>query len=208
MPLVQTQAPGIEPVTLADFKLHVRQTDSTEDVNLLLYLAAARRHAEAYTGRSFIQQGWRLVLDSFPGASLMGVPYGRPYSLPAHAIVLERGPVVTLTSIQYTAMDGTLQTMPASDYVADLSGPVARITPVFGKIWPIPLPQIAAVQVNYTAGYGAAALDVPEGIRHWIMVRAATAVANREHMAHVTRGRLEPQPYLDGLLDPYCAVML
>jgi len=58
-------------------------------------------------------------------------------------------------SIQYTAMDGTTQTMPSSDYAADLACEPARITPVFGKIWPITLPQIGAVQVTFDAGYAA-----------------------------------------------------
>lgn len=208
MPLVQTSAPAIEPVSLSDAKLHLRVIDTAEDTLITLMIAAARRYAEAYTGRSFISQGWRLVLDSFPGPSLMGVPFGRPYGLPPHAILLERGPVTALTSIQYTAMDGTTQTMSASDYVADLTGPVARVTPVFGKIWPIPLPQIGAVQVNFSAGYGAAATDVPEGIRHWILMRVGTLYENREQVAAMGRGRIDPLPFVDGLLDPYRAFMV
>ena len=174
MPLVQTSAPSIEPVSLADAKLHLRVIDTAEDTLITLMIAAARRYAEAYTGRSFISQGWRLVMDSFPGPGQMGVPFGRAYGLPPHAVLLERGPVTAITSITYTAMDGTTQTMPSTDYVSDLTGPVARVTPVFGKIWPIPMPQIGAAQVNFTAGYGTAATDVPEGIRHWILMRVGT----------------------------------
>lgn len=208
MPLVQTSPPAIEPVSLTDAKLHLRVIDNAEDTLITLMIAAARRYAEAYTGRSFITQNWRLVLDSFPGPSLMGVPFGKPYSLPGHAILLERSPVSAITSIAYTAMDGSQQTMPSGDYTADLSGPVPRITPVFGKIWPIPLPQIGAVQVNYTAGYGAAASDVPEGIRHWILMRLGTLYENREEVAILGRGKVEPLPFVDGLLDPYKVVML
>lgn len=208
MPLQQLLPPDDEPVTLAEAKLHLRVIDTAEDSLITLLIGAARRYAEAYTGRSIITQRWRLVLDSFPGPSLTGIPFGRPYGLPGHAVLLERGPVTKIDSIEYTAMDGTSQVMPAADYASDFSGPVARITPVFGKIWPITLPQIGAVRVNYTAGYGGDGEDVPEGIRHWILMRVGTLYENREELAHVKTGRIDPLPFVDGLLDPYKAVLL
>ena len=142
-------------------------------------------------------------MDSFPGPSLYGVPFGVPYSLPGHAVLLERGVVQSVDSIAYTDMGGTEQTMPSTDWVADLSGAVGRITPRFGKIWPIPLPQIGAVKVNYSAGYGAADSDVPSGIRHWILLRVGSLYENREEVAILNRGKLEPLPFVDSLLDPY-----
>lgn len=209
MPLIQTTPPASEPVLLADAKNHLRvDADLTADDTLItLLISAARRYAEMYTGRSFITQGWQLVLDSFPGPSLIGVPYGVPYSLPGHAILLERGNVQSITSVKYTAMDGSTQIMPPATYTADLSGAPARVTPIFGQIWPIPLPQIGAVQVNYTAGYGPAATDVPEGIRQWILLRLSTLYNNREEVAVLPRGKVEPLPFVDGLLDPYRVVM-
>lgn len=205
MPLSQTSAPTVEPISLADAKLQLRvDSDLTADDTLItMLIGAARRYAEAFTGRSFISQGWRLTMDSFPGPSLMGVPWGQPYSIPAHAVLLERGPVLSLSSIIYTAMDGTPTTMPAGQYVMDPSGPVPRVTPVFGAIWPIALPQIGAVQVNYTAGYGTAATDVPEGIRHWLLMRVSTLYNNREEVAVLGRGKVDPLPFVDSLLDPY-----
>lgn len=210
MPLSQTTAPGIEPITRADAKVHLRvDTDLTADDTLIdVLIGAARRHVESYCGISLISQGWRLTMDSFPGNSVMGVPWGRPYSLPGNAVLLERGPVTAITSITYTDMAGASQTMPSTDYATDLTGPLPRITPVFGKIWPIALPQIGAVQVNYTAGFGGTAASVPEGIRHWMLMRIATLYNNREEVAVVSRGKVEPLPYVDSLLDPYRVVVL
>lgn len=210
MPLQQISAPSIEPVTLAEAKNHLKvDSDLTADDALInMLITAARTYAETYTGRSLISQQWRLVLDSFPGPSLVGIPMGVPYSLPGHAIVLERSPIISLDSIQYTAMDGSNQTMSASQYVADLTGPAPRITPVFGAIWPIALPQIGSVRVNYTAGYGAAAANVPEGIRQWILMRLSTLYANREEVAILGRGKVDPLPFVDGLLDPYRVPLL
>lgn len=208
MPLQQITAPGLEPVTLADMRNYLRlDSDITQDDTLVsLLIATARRYAESWCTRSFITQQWRLVLDSFPGPAQTGVPWGRPYGIPAHAILLERAPVQSVDSITYTAMDGTETVMPATDWVVDLSGPLARVTPRFGKIWPVPLPQIGAVKVAYTAGYGATPDTVPEGIRQWIMLRVATIYENREEVAVLQRGSLAPLPYVDGLLDPYRVV--
>lgn len=209
MPLIRIAEPSIEPVSLLEAKNHLRiDADMTSDDALIgLYISAARIYAENYTSRSFILQKWRLILDSFPGPSMIGVPFGVPYSLPGHAILLERAPFINLDSIEYTGMDGQQYTMPATDYKAELSGGIGRITPVFGKIWPIPMPQIGAVIVNYTAGYGDAADDVPAGIRQWILVRINSMYENREEVALLNRGKVEPIPFIDGLLDPYRVAM-
>lgn len=208
MPLIQTSPPSVEPVSRADAKSFLRiDSDLTNDDTLVdLLISAARRYAESYCGRSFISQGWRLVLDSFPGPSLMGVPYGATYSIPAHAILIERGPLISIDSITYTAMDGSTQTMASSLYKADPTGPVPRITPHFGQIWPINLPEIGSVQVSYTAGYGAAASDVPEGIRHWILMRVKSMYDHRGEITAIEKVRVDANPWVDTLLDPYRVV--
>lgn len=205
MPITQIQAPSAEPVTLAEVKNHLRvDADQTSDDALItMLISAARHYAEVECNRSFMSQKWRLTLDSFPGPSLMGVPIGEAYSVPGHALVLERGQVISIDQIQYMDMGGTWQTLDPSGYVADLSSPQARITPPFGKIWPITLPQIGSVRVDYTAGYGTASTNVPEGIRNWILLRVGTLYENREEVAIVSRGRVEPLPFVDSLLDPY-----
>jgi hypothetical protein len=206
MPLVQTSPPAIEPVTLSDVYLQSRIIDSSEDVLLTLLIGAARRYAEMYTGRSFITQSWRLVLDSFPGMQMGGyAPFGAGFTLPGNAILLSRG-LVQSVSITYTAMDGNVYTVPTTDYVAELSGDPARLAPVFGKIWPIPLPQIGAVKIDYVAGYGLTAASVPEGIRQWILLRVATLYENREEVAVLKTGKIGLMPYVDSLLDPYMVV--
>ena len=209
MPLIQTTAPGTEPVTLAEAKLHLRvDADLTADDTLItLLIGAARRYAEMYCNRSLITQRWRLVIDSFPGPSMIGVPFGIPYTLPGHAILLERGRVQSVDGITYTAMDGNEATIPITDWVAETASPIARVTPRFGKIWPIPLPQIGAVKVDFTAGYGDTSAAIPEGIKHWILLRTGTLYENREEVAVINKGKVEPLPFIDGLLDPYRVVM-
>lgn len=200
--LVQTTPPTSEPITLAEARLHLKLTsdDPTDEDSLIegIWIPAARRHAEMLTHRSFITQTWRLVLDCFP-----------------HCINLERGQVQQIDSLVYRDMAGTTQTMTwsavvngiqrSSDgtLVADLTSEVARIAPAFGRCWPIPLPEIGAVAVNYTAGYGNAAA-VPEGIKSWMFLRIASLDQNREDLVNQS---LKPLPYLDGMLDPYTIAM-
>lgn len=206
--LVQTQAPKVEPLSVQECRNYLRvDSDFTSDDALISGLIrAARAFAEAYCGRSFITQKWQLTLDSFPGPSMMGVPYGVTYSIPGHAITLERGTVQSIDSITYLS-SGTLYTMDPTTYVSDLSGNPARITPLFGQIWPvISTPQIGNVKVAYTAGYGDTAAQVPDGIKNWMMIRLATLYANREAVAVLSRGKVEPLPYIDSLLDPYTVV--
>jgi uncharacterized phiE125 gp8 family phage protein len=199
-------APAIEPVTLDEARAHLRVDFLDDDSLIVALISAARLHAEMLTGRSFITTRWKSVLDSFPGPSLMGVPFGASFTLPLHAILLHKCPVASIVSIQYLDMAGTLQTMPSSDYTADLACEPARITPVFGKIWPISLPQIGAVQITFDAGYGETADTVPAGIRHWIKLRLGSLYEHREEVALMSRGKIEPLPFVDGLLDPYRVV--
>lgn len=200
--LVQTTAPAVEPLTLADARLHLKlAADETDEDSLIedVLIPAARRYAETATRRSFITQGWRLVLDCFPCC-----------------IELEKGPVQRIDSITYRDIAGVTQTItwaaPANSVqrssdgtlVADLSGDVPTITPAFGNVWPIPMPEAGAVAVNFTAGYGDAATDVPEGIRHWMLLRINSLFENREEAAP---GIVSPMPWVDGLLDPYVVAL-
>lgn len=187
--LVQTSPPAIEPVTLAEARLFCRVDGTGEDALLASLIAAARQDAETQLQRSLITQGWRLVLDAFP----------------ARAIELERGTVLSVTSITYADMSGTTQTMAPADYATDLSGCPGRITPGYGKTWPSALPQIAAVNIDYTAGFGPAAADVPEGIKRWIKMRVATVYAHREEVANAGS---TPHFFVAGLLDPWRVVRI
>ncbi len=152
MPLQRIIEPAATPLNVAEARDHVRQDLVVDDARLDMNIRAAREFAETECNRTLVAARYKLVLDAFPGPSLMGVPPGRTYTLPGHAIVLERGPVLAVRSIKYLDMGGVQQTLATTEWVADLSDPVARITPLFGKIWPVPLPQMGAVEVTYDAG--------------------------------------------------------
>lgn len=199
--------PAEEPVTLIEAKLHLRVDFDDDDTLIASLITAARQAAETLTGRQFITARWKQVLDCFPGPSLMGVPAGQAFTLPGHAILLAKAPVQSVVSINYLDMSSVNQTMSALSYTVDAACEPARITPVFGQIWPICLPQIGAVSVTFDAGYGTAA-QVPEGIKSWIKLRVGSLYAHREEVAALSRGRIDSLPFIDGLLDPYKVAFL
>ena len=184
-----TQAPTGEPLTLAEVKAHIRVDVPDDDVLITALIAAARQHIEQITARSLITQKWAYVTNGF-------------YRPESAMLQLEKGPITSIDSINYVAMDGTTQVMPSTDYIADLSGQLAKITPKFGKIWPITLPQMASVTVNFTAGYGAAA-NVPELLKHWMRLRIGSLYENREDVLVGARIIVIEMPFIDSLLDPY-----
>ena len=173
-------------MSLAEAKLHLRVDVDDDDALISSIITAARQAAETVTGRQLMTARWKLVLDTFP----------------CHAILLAKCPVQSIVNIQYLDMNGSSQMMPAADYVVDTAYEPARITPVFGKTWPPTLPQIGAVSVTFDAGYGSAS-SVPEGIKSWIKLRVGSLYGHREEMAVLSRGRIDPLPFVDGLLDGF-----
>ncbi|KVO11721.1 head-tail connector protein [Burkholderia ubonensis] len=195
--LVQTVPPAVEPITLAAAKLHLRVDITDDDALITALIVAARQFAESLTGRSFVTQTWRLTLNYFP-----------------ICMELERGVVQGINSITYRDMSGATQTVafnaPANgiqrstdgNIVADLTALPARIAPAFGRIWPIPMPEIGAVAVSYTAGYGTDT-DVPEGIKRWMLLRIGSLYAFREEIVAERSIKVDPMPFFDLLLDPF-----
>ena len=191
MPLQLVTPPSEEPVSLIEAKLHLRVDFDEDDTLSASLISAARQAAETLTGRQFVNARWKLVLDGFPSC----------------AIALAKCPVQSVVAINYLDMNSFVQTMPTSTYTVESACEPARITPVFGQVWPTSLPQIGAVSVTFDAGYGAAP-DVPEGIKSWIKLRLGSLYTHREEMAVLSRGRIDPLPFVQGLLDPYRVVLV
>jgi uncharacterized phiE125 gp8 family phage protein len=155
MPLQLITAPYAEPLSLAEAKRHLRVTDTAQDALITALIAAVRQYAQTKCQCQIMAARWKLVLDAFPGPTLMGVPYGQPYSLPGHAIIMPILPVLQVVSITYLDMASVRQTLATTEYTVTTAGDPARITPQFGKVWPPTLPQIGAVEVTFDAGFAA-----------------------------------------------------
>ena len=177
--LVQTVAPS-DVLSVGDAKLHLRVDESVDDALILAIIKAATRQCEQQCNRSLGAQQWRLTLNAFP-----------------HVIELERGPVQSVQAITYRDMAGQWQTLAASEYEADLGGPIARIAPVYGKTWPTTQPQVGSVRIDYTAGYA----TVPPEALAWIKLQVGALYANREAFAQGRTVSELPGGFVDRLLD-------
>ncbi len=114
--------PAMEPVTLAQAKLHARIDHDLEDGLLATFIAAARQHGEQLTGRQFVEAAYELSLDGFPCGD-------DPIELP-------KPPLQAVAAVSFVAPDGVTQTISsATDYVVDTSGLLGRIYPADGSVW-------------------------------------------------------------------------
>lgn len=157
--------PAVEPITLADAKLHLRVEDTvTEDDALIqAQIKAVRMAAENFTMRQFITATYQLFLDSFP--TVINVP---------------RPPLQSVTSIKYIDTDGNEQTLNAGVYTVDTVSMVGRIVLAYEQSWPQTRAQIQAVTVEYTAGYGDAPADVLDDIIAAMKLHLGHLYENRE----------------------------
>lgn len=219
--LTRTVVPADEPVTLDDAKAHLRvESDVHDDDPLILSLvSAARQYVEEVSGRSLITQTWRLALAGFPGATgVLGVPvYGvDPLSLPGtpvagsvafrYALRLPRGPVQSITSVEYRDTAGVLQALASTSYVLSADNWEATLTPTPGTIWPVTLVHPEGAVVTYQAGYGATASAVPEAIRQAILLLVGTWYESREAVS-ISRFTASEVPLtFDALIAPYRAL--
>ena len=191
MSYVLTSAPQGEPVTLPVARGFLQlDADLYDDDALLLQvlLPTARAAAEHRTGRALITQQWRRSLDCWP---CNGV------------IELEHAPLQSVQSVQYRNELGVWITVAPSVYVVDVESLPGRVAPAFGQVWPTVNPGLGVVRVDYTAGYGDTEADVPEGIRHWILLRTKSLWDYRSESVELLRGRLEQPSFIDSLLDGF-----
>lgn len=173
----------VEPVTVDQAKLHSRIEVDDDDALLAIYITAARQYCEEVTGRALLQQTWRLGLERFPQ---YGWHHNRP-SLPGGLphwrtpdIYLPRPKLIGIASVTYLDLSGNRQTLDPSQYVVDLDGEPARISPALGCFWPPTLWYRAAIQVTYNAGYGSDPSTVPAALKLAILQLVAHWYENRE----------------------------
>lgn len=176
-------APATEPVTEALLREHATLDAALSTQLLSLYLLSARRTAEYITGRALVTQTWEATFDSFSDALELAMP-----------------PVQSVASLSYYDTTGSLQVLAPSAYVLDTRTLPGYVVPAYGTSWPVTQARVNAVTVRFVCGYGTAA-DVPDDIKHWMYIRAADAVDNRESIDR--SGRLAPVPFVDSLLDAH-----
>lgn len=155
---------GTLVVSLADFKQHLRwdASETSEDTVMTAYLTATQEQAQLFTGRQFLNSTWQLLIDTFPGH-----------------VSLSKTPFSSLTSVKYYDSNDQLQTLDPSEYKVKDGGTYGFTSIYFDGNIPSVYDKPDAVVIEYVAGYGSLAADVPEPIKVAIMLTAASYFENR-----------------------------
>lgn len=147
-----------QQIPTADLRAHCRITGTDEDALLVGFLAGAVDLAEHYTQRAIGVQTLELALDEFPDG----------------AIAIERGPVVSITSVKYINEAGTEQTLSTSLYTLDDYSQTSWVIPAYDTEWPDTRDVANAVKVRYQAG------SLPAAVKSALLLTTAHLWENRE----------------------------
>lgn len=188
MPTIKITDATVEPVTLAAAKAHLREdlVDPGNDLLISGLITVARQAAEDRLQRTLIQSTWQRTLNCFPSG-------GGPMQL-----YMPR--VLTVEWVKYINPEGVLTTLDPAAYEVDATEEPGVLMPVHGMRWPFVNARPGSVRVQYQAGYGTAAADVPKPIVQWILLALTDLYENRARSAE--RPAL-PHGFADGLLDAH-----
>ena len=206
--------PSVEPVSLAEAKLHSNVDFASQDSLILSVIKGSTVDAENICRRVFITRQYALYLDRFPSlsdsAQVVGTCDNNFLSVPQPYVFRVRGskiglPFPTLQSVEsvnYIDLNGVQQTLAPDKYIVDNISEPGCITPAPNTYWPNTQNRVNAVKISFTAGYGTPA-DVPEGIKRWVMMRSGALFENREEVVVGSRLVVADLAFVDRMLDAY-----
>lgn len=179
--LTVTTAPAAEPISLDEARAICRiDADIDEhDALLTLFIQVARERAEHETGRALITRALRLTVPA------------------TCRLVLRPAPLVAVSTVTLIDCDNTETEVAAADRRVDTSGPLPVLVLENGT------EGARDLQVDFTAGYGAAGSAVPAAIRNWMLMQISTLFEHRETVVVGASVTALPTPFVDGLLDPF-----
>ncbi len=160
--------PAVEPVLYTAVVAHSRLPTPTpgEITQINLMITAAREKVEETLWRTLITQSRRQAMDHWPHRSWHGSlrPDDPDFHNP-NPIEPDYPPLQSVDSITYLDTAGDRQTVDSSIYDVTRLDLYGRITLADGQVWPTNRGDAESIQINYVAGYGDAASNVPAMIR-------------------------------------------
>ena len=157
--------PARQAVPTALVKQYLRVEHSEDDGLIDVMIVSATQQIEDMTRRALTTRTYDMYLDRFPS--------GRA------SIMVPRPPLVSVSSITYTATDGTSTVLPTSEYRVVEKKEPGEIEPAFGKSWPTARRQGHSVAVRFVCGYGDED-NVPQPLVTAIMQTVSDLYENRE----------------------------
>lgn len=182
MPRILMNQPLVEPLTLAEAKQWLRIDHEADDGLIAALIVGVRQRLEGRTGRAFIDQGWRVLLDAWPAGG--EVPLLPP-------------PTSAVTAVRTIAANGVVTTLDPAGYRLEHRREPALL--ILDAPPPPPGRSRAGIEIDIVAGYGPAAVDCPEPLRQAMRLLVAHVY---EHRGHTAGAPPEP-PEVNALIAPY-----
>lgn len=176
-------APAVEPVALSEVKLHAHIDHDVQDSIISDWIASGRIAAETFQRRAYIAQVWEMAFDGFPS-----VPISIPRPPLIGVISIKCYDCADMETVLYSKADnpatdeveaGT-DLATNSDFIIDTHSQPGRIMLAYGKSWPsITERSINTLIIQFAAGYGLEAHEVPETVKDAIMLYCTARNENR-----------------------------
>ena len=158
--------PDVLPISVGFAKKHMRVEHSDDDALIarLINVAVNFVDVSGALGKAMITQTWGEWLAPNPSI-----------------VYLSLGPVQSVSAIKYYDTDNALQTATLSNFhVLGTSGRTL-VSPKTGYSWPTTFQRDDAIKIEYMIGYGNAPTDIPETVRHALLMLVAHYYENREN---------------------------
>jgi uncharacterized phiE125 gp8 family phage protein len=152
--------PAAEPVSLVEMKAHLKLDGMEEDGLLGALIAAARVAVETEIRRVLISQNWRAIVERWPRLG----------------VVLPVAPARSVEAVRAIDWTGAATVLDAENYEFDAIDFSVRLA--------APVPGAMRYEIDFTAGFGASGIDVPQPLRqallllatHWYEHRSAVVM--------------------------------
>jgi len=174
--------PNVEPIGKDEVKANSRIDITDDDLLIQAKILGVRTMVEKIYDLAIITQTWTMYLDWLPPL-----------------IEIYKRPLQKINSIKYLDDSGAQQTLATNLYNVDINSRPPRILPSFNAIWPSVQLRPAAVAIEFDAGYGDTANDVPQNVIQYLLIKVADFYENRESY---TEARIQTHDFVDNLMNP------
>lgn len=188
MSLTVISGPDVEPIAIADARVQCRSSTAEDSLLTSICIPAARAACETALGGTVII---RRTLEQ------------RHRAFDTGGLRFSAGPVVSITSVTYTAIDGSSVVLDGSAYVLSEQDGRAVLLPAYGTSWPANRDVPDAVRVRFVAGLAADEATVPADLRAWLLMTVSTLYMQRESIATGAAVAELPGRFVGALLDKY-----
>jgi uncharacterized phiE125 gp8 family phage protein len=152
------------PFSMVAAKSHLRVDHAADDEYIATLINTTRRQYEWEHNRIVLTQTWTATLDCFPASNVIQIPLT---------------PLQSVTSVVYTDVNSSSQTLGSSVYTVDTVSETPRIFLNEGFTWPTTEQVINAVTITMVLGDSTATDDVPEDAAHWMKLLMGHLYENR-----------------------------